>query len=65
MTSFSITLPDDRADRLLELAREMGVFPEQLLRDGIEEWLDRPDRDFQAAAAHVLEKNRELYRRLA
>ncbi len=65
MTSFSITLPDDRADRLLELAREMGVFPEQLLRDGIEEWLDRPDRDFQAAAAYVLEKNRELYRRLA
>ncbi len=65
MTSFSITLPDDHADRLRELAREMGVSPEQLLRDGVEEWLDRPSRDFQAAAAHVLEKNRELYRRLA
>ena len=29
------------------------------------EWLTRPGRDFGAAAVFVLEKNRELYRRLA
>jgi hypothetical protein len=36
-----------------------------LLRAGVEEWLDRPIRNFSEAAAYVLEKNRELNRRLA
>ena len=64
MNDFTIALPEDEAQRLRELAEEAGVSPEQLLRDGIEEWLRRPGRDFAEAAAYVLEKNRELYRRL-
>ena len=46
-------------------ARYLEHSPEQLQRDGIEAWLRRPGRDFAEAAAYVLEKNRELYRRLA
>ncbi len=65
MNDFTIVLPEDEAQRLRELAEEAGVSPEQLLRDGIEAWLRRPGRDFAEAAAYVLEKNRELYRRLA
>jgi antitoxin FitA len=65
MDTFTIMLPEDRAERLRELAREAGISPEELLRVGIEEWLDRPIRNFSDAAAYVLEKNRELYRRLA
>ena len=65
MEVFTITLPQDQTERLRELAREAGVSPEQLLRASVEEWLDRPGRDFAAAAAYVLEKNRDLYRRLA
>ncbi len=65
MNAFTIALPEDQADRLRELALEAGISPEELLRAGVEEWLTRPDRDFAEAAAYVLRKNRELYRRLA
>jgi hypothetical protein len=62
---FTITLPDDEARRHRARAEEAGVSPERLLRDGVAEWLSCPGRDFAEAAAYVLEKNRELYRRLS
>jgi len=65
MDVFTVVLPEVQAQRLRELAREAGVSPEQLLRVGVEGWLSRPGRDFAEAAAYVLQKNRELYRRLA
>ncbi|MGZ3489070.1 MAG: ribbon-helix-helix protein, CopG family [Isosphaeraceae bacterium] len=65
MNAFTIALPEEQAHRLRELAREAGISPEQLLSAGVEEWLTRPGRDFAEAAAYVLQKNRELYRRLA
>jgi antitoxin FitA len=65
MDVFTVSLPEAQAERLREMAREAGISPEQLLRDGVEEWLNRPARDFSEAAAYVLRKNRELYRRLA
>lgn len=65
MDIFTVELPEAQAQQLRELAREAGVSPEQLLRVGVEEWLSRPGRDFAEAAAYVLQKNRELYRRLA
>jgi predicted transcriptional regulator len=65
MDAFTIILPDEQAERLRERAREAGVTPERLIAEGVSEWLDRPGPDFAEAAAHVLGKNRELYRRLA
>lgn len=65
MDLFTVTLTEDQARRLRELAREAGVTPESLLRAGVEEWLNRAGGDFSEAAAYVLRKNRELYRRLA
>jgi antitoxin FitA len=65
MDVFTVTLPDEQAQRLRELAKEAGVSPEHLLNIGIEEWLRRPGQDFAEAAAYVLRKNQELYRRLA
>jgi hypothetical protein len=65
MDNFTVELPEVQAQQLRELAREAGVSPKQLLRAGVEEWLSRPGREFAEAAAYVLQKNRELYRRLA
>ena len=65
MDIFTVELREVQAQQLRELAREAGVSPEELLRVGVEEWLSRPGRDFAEAAAYVLQKNRELYRRLA
>lgn len=65
MNKFAIELSDEQAERLRERAREANLTPERLLNDGIERWLTAPDLDFAEAAAYVLKKNRELYRRLA
>ncbi len=65
MTTITITLPDDRAQRLQELAARLQIAPEDLLRVSLEEILTRPDEAFQQAARYVLAKNADLYRRLA
>ena len=65
MTSISVTLPNDRLLQLQEIASRLGVTPEDLVRISIEELLARPDDAFQQAVDYVLNKNAELYRRLA
>ena len=65
MNAFTIALPEEQAHRLRELAREAGISPEQLPAPASRSGWTRPGRDFAEAAAYVLQKNRELYRRLA
>jgi antitoxin FitA len=65
MSTLTISLSDELTSRLRETAARVGVSPEELAQAGIEDWLGRPREDFLAAARYVLEKNRELYRRLA
>jgi hypothetical protein len=65
MTTITITLPDDRLLKLKERATRLSVSPEELVRVSIEELLSRPDEAFQRAVNYVIEKNVELYRRLA
>ena len=65
MTSITITLPEDRLAKLREVAARLNVTPEDLARVSIEELLTQPDEAFKQAAEYVLQKNSELYRRLA
>lgn len=65
MSTIVVPLPEERFERLKALALEIGVAPEELARASLEEWLGRPREDFVQAARYVLEKNAELYRRLA
>jgi predicted transcriptional regulator len=65
MTTLEVTLPEDVTHRLQEAARRLGVSPESLIRMSLEEKLARLDEGFSEAARYVLEKNDELYRRLA
>lgn len=65
MTTLTISLSDEPMFRLKELATEAGVDPEELLQASITEWLARPKDDFAQAAAYILKKNSELYKRLA
>ncbi len=65
MTTFTITLPDERVKRLQELADRFRVAPEELVRASLEELLTRPMEDFQQALERVLRKNVDLYKRLA
>jgi hypothetical protein len=65
MTTIAIPLSDERLAQLRLRAEQAGLAPEELLRRCVEQFLDRPDEPFRQAAAYVLEKNAELYRRLA
>ncbi len=65
MTSITIALPDDRLEQLQELAKQLNISTEELVRISIDELLSKPDSDFQQAVEFVLDKNDELYRRLA
>lgn len=65
MTTITIALPEEPMSQLRKLAEEAGISPEELLRASVEHWLARPKEDFAQAAAYVLKKNAELYRRLA
>ena len=65
MQTITITLSDDRLAQLQQLAVRFGVQPEGLVRVSVEELLTRPEDAFQRAVQYVLEKNADLYRRLA
>ncbi len=65
MKTLEVTLPEDVASRLQETAQKLGVSPEDLVRISLEEKLARLDEGFLEAARYVLEKNAELYKRLA
>jgi antitoxin FitA len=65
MTTITIPLSEERAAQLRIWAEQAGLPPEEFLRRCVEQLLDRPDEEFRHAADYILQKNAELYRRLA
>jgi len=65
MTTITIAISDDGLQKLRERASYYQVTPEELVRVSLEDLLDRPTEDFRQALEFVLNKNTELYRRLA
>lgn len=65
MTTISIPLSEERLAQLHKWAEQSGLTPEEFLRRRVEQLLEPPDEQFRQAAAYVLQKNAELYRRLA
>lgn len=64
MASLTITLKEDQLGRLRKIADELGVSMEDVVQSTLDEYLTRRER-FHQAADYVLDKNAELYRRLA
>ena len=65
METLEVKLKDQTAAKLEAAAERLGLTPEQLLEISVEEKLARLDKDFLDAAQYVLDKNAELYDRLA
>ena len=65
MSSITIALPDELMDKLRDLAKRHRVAPEDLVRASVEELVASPQESFQEALKYVLDKNKELYDRLA
>jgi len=61
----TIDLSPAQAERLRQEAERLGLAPEDLARAAVADLLATRDDDFEAAAKRVLQKNQELYRRLA
>ncbi|MGC9400200.1 MAG: DNA-binding protein [Anaerolineae bacterium] len=65
MGNITVTVSEDRLRKLEEMATRFQVTLEDLVRVSLEEMLTRSDEDFQDAVNHVLNKNADLYQRLA
>lgn len=65
MTTITIALSDDRLQKLEQIAMLLQVTPEELVRVSVEELLSRPEEEFRKVLDYVLQKNAELYQRLA
>ena len=65
MCTITVTLPDEQATLLREVADRLRVSAEDLVQATIEDMLAQPDEQFRRTAEFVLAKNAELYHRLA
>ena len=65
MVIITVSLSDEEMRRLEELSKRDGLTVEQMVRLGINDFIDHSDDSFRAAARRVMEKNAELYSRLS
>jgi predicted transcriptional regulator len=65
MTSINVPITEEMLTELKRLATERNVAPEELAQAALSEMLKRADDKFEEGLEYVLEKNKELYRRLA
>ncbi len=63
--TITITVTNDRLSKLRDVASDFNVTIEELIRLSIEDLLSQPEAAFQRAMEYTLDKNRELYQRLA
>lgn len=61
----AIELNATQAENLKAIAASLGINAEDLAQAAVADLVSANADDFESAAARVLEKNRELYRRLA
>ena len=63
--TLAIDLSDHQARALSEAAARLQISESELAAAAVRDLLAQPAADFDAAAHRVLEKNADLYRRLA
>jgi hypothetical protein len=65
MSSITVSISEEQLLKLQDVAARFDLSPEDLVRVSLEDLLARPQEDFKTAVEYVLNKNDELYRRLA
>jgi hypothetical protein len=65
MARIIVEIDDSRAAILREKAKRFGLLPDQFVTASIEDLISRPEPDFDEALRKVMDKNKELYKRLA
>ncbi len=65
MATITVEIEESKAVLLRERAAGYGLNPDQFITASIEDLLAKPDPEFDDAMRRVLEKNKDLYNRLA
>ena len=65
MKTLEIQLSEQTASKLEKVAERLSLSPEELLVICVEEKLTQLDEEFRKATTEVLQKNADLYKRLA
>jgi len=65
MRSITINLPEHKVAKLEDKAKNLGLTVEALLHINIDELLKEPDSEVMDIINEIIDKNSELYRRLA
>jgi antitoxin FitA len=60
-----IELSEAQVEKLRDQAQRLGVEPQALAAAAVVDLLNREALDFEQAAEYVIQKNRELYKRLS
>ncbi|HYC46083.1 MAG TPA: hypothetical protein VED01_11445 [Burkholderiales bacterium] len=61
----TLDVPPNLESQLGDIAARLNVSVSELAEAAVRDLISHPDEDFERMVARVLEKNRELYRRLA
>ena len=61
----AIELNPAQSEQLIAIATSLGVPVEELAQAAVTDFIAADATDFEAVASRVLQKNRELYRRLS
>ena len=61
----AIQLTEAQEQRLIEVAARLNVPVESLAEAAVRELIAEPEGEFERVSKRLLEKNRELYKRLA
>jgi predicted transcriptional regulator len=61
----TVDVPDAEVKRLEEAARRLHVAPEVLAAAAVHDMVTHDDAEFAGIVKRIMEKNKELYRRLA
>ena len=65
MAEICIELAEDQLEQLREVAKQFGLAPEEMARLGLVDLLVGSDESVKAQIEYVIQKNRDLYQRLA
>jgi hypothetical protein len=61
----SVEITPGQKQQLEEMARQFGIAAEQLASAALQDLLTHDQAEFEAIVSHILQKNRELYKRLS
>ena len=65
MTTITLSLDDTKVEKLKEMADSYGLQLEQFLSASIKDMISHEEPEFTEALKKVLNKNKDLYMRLA